>query len=98
MWTLILSIDATDFCPKILSSLRKSKDSPAEMCQFAEDQSCPALGCVVTFRPRMCLVLSVLRIHSPDCKHCAAYLTCGNDLRKRLEELNEPSHPVQSQS
>jgi hypothetical protein len=42
--------------------------------------------------------LSALRIHSPDCKHCAVYLTCGNDLRKRLEELNEPSQPVQLQS
>ena len=39
-------------------------------------------------RPRICYVLSLLRIHSPDCKHCMARLICGDELRKRLEELN----------
>ena len=39
-------------------------------------------------RPRICRLLSLLRIHSPDCEHCAAHLTCGNELQKRLEELN----------
>ena len=42
-------------------------------------------------RPRICYVLSLLRIHSPGCKHCMARLTCGNELRKRLQELNEPT-------
>jgi len=42
--------------------------------------------------------LSLLRIHNPDCKHCAAHLTCGYELRKRLEELNEPAQLVQFQS
>jgi len=57
--------------------------------------NCRALGRVVTLRPRICYVLSLLRIHNPNCKHCAAHLTCGNELRKRLEELNELLLPVQ---
>lgn len=44
--------------------------------------------CTVKLRPRICYVLSVLRIHSSDCEHCAAHLTCGVELRERLEELN----------
>ena len=39
-------------------------------------------------RAQLCYVLSLLRIHSPDCEHCMARLTCGADLRKRLEELD----------
>jgi hypothetical protein len=42
----------------------------------------------VNLRPRICHLLSLLRIHNPDCKHCAAHLTCGIELRKRLQELN----------
>jgi hypothetical protein len=49
----------------------------------------------MNLRPRICYVLSFLEIHNPDCKHCTANLTCGNDLRKRLEELNEPVQPVE---
>ena len=48
-------------------------------------------GGAVMLRPRICSVLSLLRIHSPDCKHCMARLTYGNELRKRLEELSEPT-------
>jgi hypothetical protein len=44
--------------------------------------------CIVKLRPRICYVLSLLRVHSPDCKHCVAHLTCGDELRKRLDELN----------
>jgi RNase P subunit RPR2 len=66
----------------------------AEMGQFAPDQIVRPGGCVVTLRPRICHLLSLLRIHNPDCKHCAAHLTCGTELRKRLEELNEPMQPV----
>jgi hypothetical protein len=54
--------------------------------------------CVVSLRPRICYVLSLLRIHSPNCKHCLARLTCGTELRKRLEELNERAQPVQFQT
>src|SRR2546425_4303489 len=43
---------------------------------------------VVNLRPRICYVLSLLGIHSPDCEYCMARLTCGDQLRKRLEELN----------
>ena len=35
-----------------------------------------------------CYLLSFLRIHRPDCEHCNARETCGNLMRKRLEELN----------
>jgi len=53
-------------------------------------------GGAVMLRPRICHVLSVLKIHRPDCEHCMARLTCGHELRKRLEELNartpSPSH------
>ena len=45
-------------------------------------------------RPRICYVLSLLRIHSPDCEHCMAHLTCGDELRERLAELNELAEPA----
>jgi hypothetical protein len=41
-------------------------------------------------RPRICYVLSYLKIHNPDCKHCTAHLSSGIEIRKRLEELNAP--------
>ena len=40
-------------------------------------------------RSRICHLLLLLKIHRPDCEHCAAHPTCGADLRKRLAELNE---------
>jgi len=42
----------------------------------------------VNLRPRICYLLSLLRIHSPDCEHCNAHETCGDEMRNRLEELN----------
>ena len=44
-------------------------------------------------RPRICRVLCLLRIHNPDCKHCAARLTRGHVLRQRLEELRKQLSP-----
>jgi hypothetical protein len=35
-----------------------------------------------------CRLLSLLRIHSPDCELCNGRGTCGEEIRKRLEELN----------
>jgi hypothetical protein len=35
-----------------------------------------------------CYLLSLLRIHQPDCKHCVARKRYGMEMRKRLEELN----------
>jgi two-component system, NarL family, response regulator NreC len=35
-----------------------------------------------------CYLLSLLRIHHPDCEHCNPRKTCGDELRNRLEELN----------
>jgi hypothetical protein len=46
------------------------------------------LPLIQNLRPRVCYVLSLLRIHSPDCEHCMARLTCGDELRKRLEQLS----------
>jgi hypothetical protein len=47
----------------------------------------------VNLRPRMCYLLSLLRIHRPDCELCNARETCGDEMRKRLEELNWRTQP-----
>jgi hypothetical protein len=49
------------------------------------------VGVAVNLRRRICYLLSLLRIHRPNCKHCAACLTCGTELRERLQELNGPT-------
>jgi len=43
-----------------------------------------------------CYVLSLLRIHHPDCEHCKAREKYGVEMRKRLEELNwrTQRHPL----
>ena len=40
-----------------------------------------------------CYLLSLLRIHHPDCEHCHLCETCGDETRKRLEELNWRTQP-----
>jgi hypothetical protein len=35
-----------------------------------------------------CRLLSILRLHSPDCQHCNAREEHGVEMRRRLEELN----------
>ncbi len=40
-----------------------------------------------------CHLLSLLRIQHPDCELCNARETCGDELRKRLEELNWRTPP-----
>jgi hypothetical protein len=46
---------------------------------------------VVNLRQWICHLLSVLRIHSPDCEHCdPGRRYRGKDMRKRLEECCEP--------
>jgi len=40
-----------------------------------------------------CYLLSLLRIHRSDCEHCNARETCGDEMRRRLEELNWRTHP-----
>jgi hypothetical protein len=39
-------------------------------------------------RARICYLLSILKLHRPDCEHCAARLACGIAIRERLTELN----------
>jgi hypothetical protein len=51
------------------------------------------LALIPNFRPRICYVLSLLRIHSPDCEHCTVRQTCGDELRRRLEELEGRKQP-----
>jgi hypothetical protein len=41
----------------------------------------------------ICYLLTLLRIHSPDCEHCNAHETCWGEIRERLEELNRPTQP-----
>jgi hypothetical protein len=41
-----------------------------------------------------CYLLSLLRIHHPDCEHCNVRETCGHEMRKRLEELNWRRQPT----
>jgi hypothetical protein len=43
---------------------------------------------VLQLRDRICYLLSILRIHSPDCAHCNARQTCWNDTVHRLNELD----------
>jgi hypothetical protein len=40
-----------------------------------------------------CYLSSLLRIHRPDCEHCLARETRGDEMRKRLEELNWRTQP-----
>jgi hypothetical protein len=40
-----------------------------------------------------CYLLSLLRIHHPDCEHCKAREEHGVEMRKRLEELNWRTQP-----
>jgi len=40
-----------------------------------------------------CYLLSLVSIHSPDCEHCNAHETRGDEMRKRLEELNWRTQP-----
>jgi len=42
----------------------------------------------VNLRRRICYLLSVLRIHSPDCQQCNARETRWFEMRERLEELS----------
>ena len=41
-----------------------------------------------------CYLLSLLRIHHPDCEHCNVRETRGHEMRKRLEELNWRRQPT----
>ena len=42
---------------------------------------------------RICYLLVLLRIHSPDCEHCNARETSADEMRKRLEELSWRTKP-----
>jgi len=46
--------------------------------------------CVVKLR---CYLLSLLRIDHPDCERCNARETSGDEMRRRLEELNWRTQP-----
>ena len=40
-----------------------------------------------------CYVLSFLRMHRSDCETCAARETTGDEMRRRLDELNWRTQP-----
>jgi len=40
-----------------------------------------------------CSLLSLMRLHSPDCARCNAHETHGDEMRKRLEELSWRAQP-----
>jgi hypothetical protein len=48
-------------------------------------------------RRRLCSLLSLFRIHSPNCKHCNVHETRGDEIRQRLEELSwrTQSRPIE---
>jgi hypothetical protein len=52
----------------------------------------------VSLRRWICRLLSLLRIHSPNCKHCMARRAYGDQLRKRLEELGDRTPPSSVQN
>lgn len=45
------------------------------------------------WRGRICYVLSILRIHSPDCAHCNVHEMRWSEMRNRLEELSWRPQP-----
>src|SRR5258708_24264450 len=79
--------------------MSRGKQSRLELCEQASETDPKLFGLIQNFRPRICYVLSLLRIHRPDCEHCMARQSCGDELRKRLEELGwrtrPPSHENQ---
>jgi hypothetical protein len=40
-----------------------------------------------------CSLLSLVRLHSPDCERCNTHETHGDEMRKRLEELSWRTQP-----
>ena len=47
----------------------------------------------MNLRRRICHLLSLLRIHIPDCEHRNAHETRGREMRERLEELGWRTQP-----
>ena len=43
----------------------------------------------MSLRRRVCSVLRILQLHSPECVHCAPRLCEGLIIGRRLRELNE---------
>jgi hypothetical protein len=53
--------------------------------QHPREANDPTREVVVTAK---CYLLSLLKIHRPDCADCKALEKCGLEMRERLEELN----------
>lgn len=47
----------------------------------------------MNLRRRICHLLSLLRIHNPDCERCNDREICWGEMRERLEELNWRTQP-----
>lgn len=65
--------------------------SPRNACHLDFPEEVGAKS--VSFRSRMCLALSWLKLHDPDCEHCAAQDCVGLTIGRRLRELNEHTQP-----
>ena len=49
---------------------------------------------LVTLGERLCYVLTLLKMHRPDCERCHCLPECwGDQLRKRLQDLNQRQWP-----
>ena len=48
----------------------------------------------MNLRSRVCYLLSLLGIHSPDCEYCNADKTRGGEMRARLDELDRRTRSV----
>ena len=71
-----------------------------ELCEQVSKECTPKRHALIrNFRPRICYVLSLLRIDRPECEDCIARQRYGHELRERLEELDgrvqPPSHESQ---
>ena len=73
---------------KKIALCARAKTRLQEKSIFLQSVSPKSRVSAMNLSPRICHLLSFLKIHKPDCEHCAARLTCGAELRKRLQELN----------
>jgi len=75
------------------NAFRLSEEPPLEAAGARFEAIDPNPEVVVNQLRWKCYLLSLLRIHSPDCECRNARETSGEDMRKRLEELNWRTQP-----
>lgn len=88
--------DATNFAEKIPAScgIIRVASPKSSSCQLdATPSEANGLNLARWLVKLRCYLLSLLTIHRPDCEHCNARETCGDQMRRRLEELNWRTQP-----